>query len=175
MKTILPILSFAILLISCATTKEAKIDKKETAKQHFENIAKDDSLFASIKRGVCYGTCPAYELKIYNNGYTVMTGSRNVPLIGKYSTTLTLEKMHAFINKANDIGYLKMNDVYDNKMVTDLPETTTSIVVKGKRKTVRRRYQYPKEILSFEELFDNLLTSEKWTKLDTDDSEGSKK
>lgn len=165
MKYILSTLLFSIVLISCATTKESKENLKSNDSSEFKAVSKSDSLFAYIKRGVCYGTCPSYEMKIYNSGFVEMTGIRAVDLIGDYTTTITADQMRAFIEKAESINYFSMEDAYDNEMVTDLPETKTSIVIDGKRKEVRRRYNFPKEIVAFETLFDSLLKSEKWTKI----------
>lgn len=165
MKYILSSLLFSILLISCASTKEGKDNIKSSDKMVFKDVEKGDSLFAYIRRGACYGNCPTYELKIYNSGFAELNGIRAVDLLGVYTTTISKAKMLAFIEKAKSIGYFQMEDAYDNEMITDLPETKTSIVIDGKRKAIRRRYKYPQEILSFEQLFDNLLESEKWTQI----------
>ena len=55
-----------------------------------------------------------------------------------------------------------MKSVYDNKSVTDLPMVETSIVLSGKHKKVQRRYEYPREILELEKIFDNLLDELEW-------------
>ena len=75
---------------------------------------------------------------------------------------LSYEKMKAFIDVATEISYFEMQDEYDNENVTDLPETITSIVMGGKRKSVRKRYQFPASLNAFEGVFDSLLKSEKW-------------
>lgn len=163
MKYILSSILFTALLISCASTKEGKDNIKPSDNAEFRDVEKGDSLFAYIRRGACYGNCPTYELKIYNSGFAELNGIRAVELLGEYSTTISKDKMRALIAKAKSIGYFEMEDAYDNDMITDLPETKTSIVIDGKRKAIRRRYKYPQEILSFEKLFDDLLESEKWT------------
>jgi len=178
MKYFLAIVSLSILLVACNNTKEVAENMSSengTPATHgqppkpgaehqilFEDIAKGDSLFASIKRGYCFGTCPVYEMKIYNSGHVEYTGTHSVDLKGEYVTMLSYEKMKAFIDVATDISYFEMQDEYDNEHVTDLPETTTSLVMGGKRKSVRKRYKYPSSLKAFEGLFDGLLKSEKW-------------
>ena len=164
MKYLLSTIIIALVLVSCANTKELTKNTDSAQKSEFKNVAKDDSLFAYIRRGACFGTCPVYEIKIYNSGYTELVGTRNLDLIGNYHTVLKMAQMHALVEKAKSIGYQNMDDVYDNEMVTDLPETKTSIVIDGKRKAIRRRVNFPREILSFEEMLDALLKSEKWVK-----------
>ncbi len=161
MKNILSILTLALLAIACANTKELP-KENASAMSEFKNITEGDSLFASIKRGFCYGTCPVFEIKIYNSGYTTLEGTRNIDLIGNYSTTITADQMRALLEKAMTIGYMDMEDSYDNSMITDLPESTTSIVVNGKRKQVLKRHGFPKSLTEFEKMFDELLVSEEW-------------
>lgn len=165
---------------SCANTKDlgpgdngtntdeyVEADFQETENQaEFKNLFDEDSLFASIKKGACFGTCPIYTLKIYNSGYTVLNGVRFIDLIGNHSTKLSKQQMLAFIEGAMNIGYMELEDNYDNIHVTDLPSATTSIVIDGVRKTVRRRAEYPRGILNFEKLFEDLLESEKWKYID---------
>lgn len=167
MKYILSTFIMAILLISCANTKEMNSNNTSNDNSVFKNVAKDDSLFASIRRGACFGSCPTFEIKIYNSGFAELKGTRALDLIGDYTTTISKEQMFALLEKAKSIDYQKMDDVYDNPMITDLPETKTSIVIDGKRKSIRRRVDFPMEIVGFEEMFDKLLMSEKWTKVET--------
>lgn len=124
-------------------------------------INADDTLFASLSRTSCFGTCPIYTIDIYKSGYVVYNGKRFVQKTGIYSTRISEEKMRQFKDTAEAIGYVQMEDVYDGP-ISDIPSAITSIVIDGKRKSVRRRYGYPKSIIRFEELFDELLASEEW-------------
>ena len=175
MKHLFSLIVVVLFLTSCSSTKEiastgqdissneaSEISESNENRLTFDNIAKDDSLFASISKGYCYGTCPVYKMKIYNNGLVELEGIRNIDLIGAFTTKLSKEQMIAFIEKAKAINYMELDDVYDNKNVTDLPAATTSIVIDGKRKQVKRRHGYPRSILAFEKLFEDLLTTQKW-------------
>jgi hypothetical protein len=175
MKTKFAILFFitASVLISCKTTEEAvEANTSEVAEavvaEPDQNpnctltvVNDDDSLFASISRSACYGRCPTYKMFIYNDGTVLLEGIRFMEPIGNYTITISKEEMQAFIDKANAIEYMKMDDRYDSP-ITDIPSATTSIVIDGVRKEVYRRHNYPKSILLFEQLFDNLLTSKEW-------------
>jgi len=134
----------------------------------FEDVAEGDSLFAFIRKGYCFGQCQVFEMHIYNSGYVEYNGIANVSLLGKHRTNIKKEQMIAFIDKANEIGYMTMDDEYDNPMISDLPETKTSLVMNLKRKSMRRRYGYPRTVLEFEKLFENLIASEKWDVLPTE-------
>lgn len=169
-KFIFPLLSLFFVLGACASSKvsgdtpEASTESADPVEQEvlFKNVAEGDSLFASIKRGHCFGKCPVYEMNIYNNGHVTLNGIAHVDLIGKYTRTIRQEDMLKFVDKAKLIGFMDLEDEYDNPYLMDVPAATTSIVIDGKRKTVRRRVDFPTSILAFEKLFDNLLNREGW-------------
>lgn len=159
-------------LAACATKKStihSETDMSNTSSntntEHqiiFQDVQPDDSLFASIEKSYCFGKCPVFTLHIYNSGYAVYNGTANVNLMGRHTSTLTREQMISLIDKANEINYFELKDVYDNEGVTDLPSATTSIVINGQRKAVKRRYDYPKSILTFEAAFDDIIKRLRW-------------
>ena len=165
------------ILASCSSTKEvseinsaptsSEVEEVKTPtdleqKYVFEDLTKGDSLFASIRKGYCFGTCPVYIMKVYNSGYVRLEGKANIDKIGIYSTKLTHDQMMSFVNFARRMNYMELNDVYDNIHISDLPETNTSIVLDGNRKSIKRRYGFPQSIVTFEKMFASLLETEKW-------------
>ena len=130
----------------------------------FKDVAEGDSLFASIKKGACFGRCPIYELWIYNSGFIKLKGQKFMEPEGEHTGWIDNVRMQEFVDIAAEIGYAKFEDSYDGQ-VTDKPTVTTSIVLDGKRKTVRRRHNYPSEIRTFEALFDSLLKGVEWKKI----------
>ena len=174
-KNLFSFIAIIALVASCASTKNKSNENAESIKttspdsktELSEKPAElgEANLFATIKRGYCYGTCPVYELKIYTNGDATYHGIRNVELEGMYSGQISKENIAALIQKAEDINYMNMEDVYDNPGITDLPSTTTSIVINGERKEVKRRYGYPTELLALEKLFDEVIAGATWEKI----------
>ncbi len=166
------------IIAGCKPKKNATASENsnntEVAKEpeyEFKNISPNDSLFASIVRSPCFGQCPIYSLQIYNGGLVKYKGKNFVKRTGEYVMELDKSKMLTFVNKARAISYMQLNDTYDNKSVTDLPSTTTSIVIDGIRKKVYKRFGAPKELNEFERLFDDLLNSEKWIKVESEKDE----
>lgn len=162
MKILFFLFSFAALTFSCANSKKALENGSDDEYSSFKPTEKGDSLFASIERTFCFGTCPVYVFKINNDGTATYEGIRNVKRMGTYSSKVTPAQMNKLIEVAKSIHYMDFKDKYDNESVTDLPSTTTSIVINGKRKEVMRRYNYPKEINILEEAFDGLIESLDW-------------
>ncbi len=172
-KVILFIIPF-IILTAC-NTKKVTTSTTETVEEvelieedyQFENITLNDSLFASIEKSPCFGQCPVYTMKIYNNGLVKYSGKNFVTRKGNYVMELNRDQMLSFINTANSIKYMEMDDSYDNPNVTDVPSATSSIVIDRKRKQIKRRFGYPKNLIEYEKLFDDLLNSDKWIQIES--------
>lgn len=155
----------SFVIVGCKSGQEAVQESHSTAVITNDSItiqSAQDSLFASISRTACFGSCPIYTIDIYQSGYTVYNGIRFVQKQGVYTTTISEARIEQLIDTAKAIGYMQMKDEYDGP-ISDLPSTITSIVINENRKTVRRRYDYPKSILRFEQLFDDILLTENWT------------
>jgi len=160
--SVISLLVVAITAMACAAKKNSgtMIEKEYAA---FKPVEKNDSVFASIHRSFCFGTCPVYTLTINNNGDALYEGTRNVEMMGSYSGKFSAAQMNALIESAKSINYMSMDNTYDDPNITDIPSTTTSIVIDGKRKEVMRRKGFPQEIKTFESTFDDLAKEVKWT------------
>ena len=129
-----------------------------------DGLELNDSLFASIEKGICFGNCLAYKMHIYCEGFVALTALRGNKMNGSFRSRVTPEQMNLLLAKAKEIKFEEMKSVYDNKSVTDLPMVKTSIVLNGKHKKVKRRYEYPRAILELEKMFDSLLDGLEWEK-----------
>lgn len=163
MATLTHILLFssALLFFSCDASKKATENEQiETT----DNGKPQRQEFATIQKSYCYGKCPVYKMTIYEDGRTILEGKANLDMIGVWELKLDMSELDAFTKMARNIGYMELEDKYDSE-ITDIPSTTTSIVIDGVRKEVYRRANYPEKILKFEALFTDLLEREGWTKI----------
>ena len=169
------ILVTMIFFIGCKTKSDvsgteplSKLDMEyKDVKSPFRvntDLALNDTLFASIEKGFCFGNCPAYKMYIYCEGFVALTALRGNKINGSFSSNVSPNQLNLLLAKAKEIKFEDMKSVYDNKSVTDLPMVETSIVLSGKHKNVKRRYEYPREILELEKMFDNLLDELEWEK-----------
>jgi len=145
-----------------------KLNLPEKPDQRAETQADpgEDSLFASIERTPCYGRCPTYSINIYKSGYVIYEGIRFVDRLGTYSTQISEREIQSIINKANEIGYFDLNDLYDSP-VTDLPSTITYLSVNGQKKTIKDRVRGPEKLREYEKYFDGVFEDMEWKPLIT--------
>ncbi len=155
-----------VIQTSCSTKKKAVSDEKveNNIQNNQSSLDKSDTLFASLERGVCFGKCPAFKVEIYNSGYAVYKGKSNTDKIGTYTARLSKDQLNLITAKAKEINFMSLENEYDNKGVTDLPNHTTSVVINGVRKTVRRRVDYPQSIVTMENQIDAIVSEVIWTK-----------
>lgn len=159
---IISIMAVALTGIACSSKKNATPMTTEQSNAGTK-IEKSDSLFVSLERSYCFGTCPVYKIEIYNSGFAVYTGQANTDKIGTFTTKFSKDQLNSLTNVAKEINYMSLNDVYDNPGVTDLPSHTSSIVINGVRKTVKRRIGYPQSIVVFEKQIDAIIGETNWT------------
>jgi hypothetical protein len=69
--------------------------------------------------------------------------------------------------KAQEIGFFELEASYDNRLVMDLPSTTTVLTSGGQQKSVLNRYDGPKELAQLYDVLDKIIEDVKW-KQDTD-------
>lgn len=110
-------------------------------------------------RSACFGTCPSFTFEVFSDGHATYHGRNFVDMIGTYKGKVNLEKTGDIYVLAQDLGYFQLDSVYDNKMVTDLPGTTT--VIFGK--SVMNRYQGP-DLDQLYKALDALIEDTDWGK-----------
>ena len=158
MKNLIIILFSAFALIACKIKKKV-VETTPTT----EFTYKPTDLVASIERTMCFGKCPAYKMEIYGDGKIVYEGLRDVENIGKYTAKTTTDKINELLAKAKEIGYMDFNDSYENKAVTDLPSTTTVILLNGVSKQIYTRYDTPEKLRNFQKFFEDLFKDVEYT------------
>lgn len=122
----------------------------------------DSEILITIERGPCFGPCPVYSAKIYNDGTVVYEGAEFVRVNGIKQHKITVDKVKELIKAFEQIRYFSLKDRYDadeNGMsMTDQPTTTTSISLNGKQKKVVNYYGAPKQLGELENLIDSVAS-----------------
>jgi len=123
-----------------------------------ENCDKD--IVITIARSSCFGYCPVYSAEIHANGEVVYVGRENVKEKGERRFKISQETIQQLVKEFERVDYFSLKYKYDadeNGMsVTDLPTTTTSLCLDGKKKTVVNYYGAPKRLFDLEDKIDSL-------------------
>ena len=99
-----------------------------------------------LQKTMCYGSCPSFNFSVLNNGQATLTVGRFAEKAfgrhleeGKYVGTIDPNEIEKITTYAEKIGYLKLEDRYDNHMVMDIPAAISTI----NSKTVYNRIEGP--------------------------------
>ena len=124
----------------------------------------DSKIAIELERGVCYGTCPAYMVKVTNDG-VIFDGQRFVKDAGRHSATIDPKAVRELAQKFIDDDFYSMDEKYVAG-VTDNPTYTLSITIDGRTKEV---VDYvgpwvgmPAVIRELEDDVDQVARTERW-------------
>lgn len=129
----------------------------------------------TLERTGCYGPCPVYKLKIYEDGAVKYEGYEYVKQKGKAEAQITKEALDKLIGAFEEIDYFKLNESYDSEgkhcpqIWTDHPTATTSLNWKDKKKTVRhyhgcRGNPVLDQLTALEDKIDEIVNTQRWIK-----------
>ena len=118
----------------------------------------ENNVVITIERSRCYGYCPAYSAQIHADGEVVYVGKSDVKEMGERRFKISHEKVQQLIKAFEQVDYFSLKDKYDADengiTVTDLPTTTTSICLDGKKKRVVNYFGGPKKLAELEHKID---------------------
>jgi hypothetical protein len=123
----------------------------------------------TLERTACYGTCPIYTLKIYDDGKVVYNGQDFVTVKGEQNGSITADQLKELVADFQKVDYFNLPDQY-TAPVTDLPTTITSFSFDGKTKTVSNYggclsgspEKAPQALCDLEKKIDTLTNSAQW-------------
>ena len=189
-KQLLLILTIAVATFSCKNKKEVADQSSQTTKtlpevvdvqpieqepeikkvddSQIDRVNKTlvDSVVARIQRTACFGRCPIYVMTVFEGGSVMFEGKKWVEKEGVFRASVSKESIEKLYAKANEVGFFKMNNIYDNQYVTDLPSTITTLKIKGEFKTVIARYEAPDLLHEFNNYFDAQFSALNWEKVE---------
>lgn len=106
------------------------------------NDQKSDTLVFSIRRTACFGTCPTYDIYVYESGFATYEGKVHVDRIGLYQTRVGKATLETLLQEAESVDFFDMKAEYDSP-VTDLPSTFITVARNGETKQVKGRVDPP--------------------------------
>jgi len=118
--------------------------------------------FLYYKRTPCFGMCAIFTMTVFSNGEVEYSGKNFTNLIGEYRTQLDKTILQNMTVTAEEIGYFRMLDSYDNEGVTDLPSIYTALKKDNKLKWVKNRYNGPKELKALYSNLDKVIAEAQW-------------
>lgn len=176
------ILSVALVSVvaGCKNKKElpeagGKTEAVAPAPQHVEPVETTaaaqqdhpmpDSLYFSLERTPCFGSCPTYKVIILQDGSATYNGRRFAAREGKFTGHVDAAVMAQLAQMADKYGFYGMDAKYD-RPVTDLPSVIIRINAGHGEKQVIGRVGSPQAFKEFTKEAEKLLDTVVWTKVE---------
>ncbi len=121
----------------------------------------------AVSTGACYGECPIYDLNISQTGMVSLNAKKFMPMQGVHQSQLSKEQLEELKGKIADLEYMKLEDVYDNPQVTDVP-TTKLFFNTGEPKEMKVRMGAPDGVKEFMNWLYPFITDLKYDKLEVE-------
>ena len=95
----------------------------QTAKIDLDHAYKNGKLIASLERTPCYGKCPIYEIRVYENGIVLYNGKKFTEKEGCYYRRISKREVKGIQALFVSEGFSDLNNMYpsDIKSPSDLP------------------------------------------------------
>ena len=152
-----------LLAYGCKTTKETQEVVEEKVALD-DNVTPDDIVF-SLKKGGCYGSCPVYTLRIYNNQYTEFIGKQNTDKLGVFAKMIRKSEYDALVKKFDEAEFFAFDEVYESN-IADLPLSTISYTKGELKKTIVGKMERPEVIHKLQFELENIAENKYgWEKL----------
>jgi hypothetical protein len=136
-------------------------DFNKTKTRPFSNFPSvlENELVFGFKRGACYGKCPSWEVKIYNDGFVGYYGSINIDKIGYFTGKIDKKQFDYLVELAKEYKMTGLNAEYPdkNKWIMDLPLTTTYVALKDSKKLIITNHDAPKMLIEFETKLESII------------------
>ena len=101
--------------------------------------------YLKIKRTGCFGTCPIYEMTLFEDGSASYIGKRFVEVTGKANHKFDPKLVAGLMNRAKRLDFGSLQPVYDNPSISDME--AVFIEYNGVPIKVRYEEDVPKELL----------------------------
>ncbi len=142
------ILFFAGLFASCKSPKKM-------------NNFTDKDLRFSMSKGVCFGSCPVYELKIYHGGYATFLGRQNTEKLGLFEKMLLKDDFKKIIKAFDKIDF----DLYPSQFKSNIPDLPTIKIGyhNGENfRIVAGKEDRPEELMQVQFLLEKIVDNKQW-------------
>lgn len=147
----------ALILLMVSGCKSGKIDTKHPEK--------NSKLLVAMERTACFGKCPIYQVKIYDNGLLIYNGEKFTDKTGCWYTKISAADLKSLKAMFSINGFVEMEAQYppDKKYPTDLPSCILTYYYSETevKKVVDHGWQAPAALKQLQERVDSFLSAEK--------------
>lgn len=123
-----------------------------------------NKMIIEMTKGACFGSCPVYSLKIYENGLMHYEGIKNVERLGLFAKQLSKAKLEKVKQAFLDNNFWYYRSIFKSE-IPDAATVSLTYIRGGVRKTVLGKDNRPLKIKTIEDVLTNFANSKGgWSK-----------
>ncbi len=149
--------TLTIAFFSCHTTKKMRTTDAVTT------AVTNKLIVISMKKTMCYGRCPVYEVEIYNDRTAKYIGEKYVDNIGEFTATVPEERYNVLLEQFKSANFFAFEKEY-RAAVSDLPTTYLFFSYEGKSRKIMDYYGAPESLKTLEKSVADLVNDLEWEK-----------
>lgn len=147
-----------------AATQQPRVDTVVVVME--KPMQPKDSLVIAFEKTPCFGRCPVYKVKVYQSGFATYEGLNFAERMGLYSAWFSDAEIAKIFEMAEAADYRDFEEEYDDRRVTDLPSTISTLVFNGEKHRVKARMAVPEKVKMFQENLAVTLAEKNWKPYD---------
>jgi len=159
MRLLLLFTGLILFTLACKTAEKAEAEPESTVLLN-ENLDPEDIVFA-LKKGGCYGKCPVYTLRIYNNKYAEYTGKKDTDKLGIHGMMITSATYKALQKQFDEAEFFGFEDIYPSD-IADLPSATITYQKDGLKKSVKGKRERPEALHKLQFGLEKIADAKGW-------------
>jgi hypothetical protein len=136
----------------------------------FPQVKDWKSVKITLRRTMCFGSCPAYSVEVDGDGSVLYQGQAYVAFTGTHRALVPQESVGELVKMFELADYYSLRDEY-SLGATDLPTYTTSIEIDGRRKQVTdyagEAAGMPSTVSQLEAAIDRVSGAQRWIRGDS--------
>jgi uncharacterized protein DUF6438 len=147
-------------------TEEVEVIETTETTPAGETPAQAAYMVAAFEKTACYGKCPVYQVKFYNDGKVTWYGRMYVDRMGWHEARVEPAVLKSIRSKAHETGYLDFESEYPTeRRIADLPGTITYVRIGDVEKQVSDTHDAPEKLKEFEAFLEGLINGLDWRPL----------
>lgn len=146
----------AITIVGCGGSKYA-------------TKAKEGETEMMLSKGVCFGKCPVYTLRVKKGGVVYLDAKNNVPgMLGKYEKKIDKETYKQLLQAFKESDFAQYPADFESQ-IPDLPLITIGYMTTDTLQITRGKEDRPSSLMQLQYRLENLVKGQDWTLLEAYD------
>lgn len=157
-----------IILVACNRKAAAPVTTEKPKPGDITNLVEEaprEKAYQVVgyQKTACFGKCPVFQVKFYNDGKVTWYGQHNVERMGWHEAMVDKAVLADIRAKVSGAKYWDFAPAYPvAHKIADLPSTVTYIRIGDMEKSVINTHQAPVELVAFEEYLEGIINGLTW-------------